>query len=335
VEKCKVCGKEQEVVSKELGVCLSCIRENLKAAKPFIDAAHRLAREELGLPAHMPHEKGGLLCDICVNRCVMAKGTAGYCGIRKNEGGKIVDFGGATLNWYFEVLPDGIQTDTKNERVLSVFYGACSYNCLYCHSWHFLDHLKQPNIVTPEELAMQADGKTKGVFFHGGDPTPQIAHTIETAKIMLKRNKNLRMFFETNGSMRSDLMLEIADIAKQSSGVIKFDLKGIDPDLHYALTGVSNEWALENFKALSKMDIGLVATTLLVPGYIDEKEVKAIASFIAKNRKDIPFILNAFYPQYYMYDLPCTSAKFADAMKHVAHAQGLADVSIGNKHLLR
>jgi pyruvate formate lyase activating enzyme len=335
MDKCKVCGKNYEIISKELGVCLPCIRGRFNEAKHFIDAAHRTARRELSLPENIPHEKGGLLCDICVNRCVMAKGTAGYCGIRKNEGGRILDFGGATLNWNFEDMPSGISADAKHERALSVFYGACSYNCLYCHSWHFLDHIKQPNVVSAELLASQVDERTKGVFFHGGDPTPQIEHAIASAKIITNRNKNIKISFETNGSMRKDLMLTVAGIAKDSGGTIKFDIKAWDDHLHYALTGVSNEWALENFSAISKMGINIIASTLLVPGYMDDHEVRHIASFIAKNNAHIPYVLLAFYPQYYMYDLPSTSRPLAEHLRVVAKEQGVKEVIIGNKHLLR
>ena len=201
-EKCKVCNKEKEIISKELGVCLECIRSRFREAKPFIDEAHKRVREELKLPLHPPKTRGGIPCGICINQCVLGEGELGYCGIRKNQGGKLVDYGGATLNWYYDNLPTNCVADfvcagctgagypeyaykegpEKGYKNLAVFYGACSFNCLFCQNWHFRDHVTKPNVVTAEELAAAADEKTTCICFFGGDPTPQIRHAIDTAK---------------------------------------------------------------------------------------------------------------------------------------------------------
>ena len=77
----------------------------------------------------------------------------------------------------------------------------------------------------------------------------------------------------------------------------------------------------------------LTASTLLVPGYVDEEEVEQIAKFIAEINPAIPYSLLAFYPCYVIDDLPTTSRKLAykcyeRAKKH------LENVRIGNVHLL-
>ncbi|MBW1816738.1 MAG: radical SAM protein, partial [Deltaproteobacteria bacterium] len=78
----------------------------------------------------------------------------------------------------------------------------------------------------------------------------------------------------------------------------------------------------------------LVASTLLVPGYVDEKEVSGIAGFIAGLDPDIPYRLLAFYPHFYLKDLPTTSRSHAYRCKAAAERQGLRQVHIGNVHLL-
>jgi len=351
-DACRVCGKKKEIISRELGVCLDCIRHRFSEAKPFIDKAHRRVREELKLPLQPPKDKGGIPCGICINQCIIGNNKTGYCGIRKNQGGKLVDFGGATLNWYYESLPancvadfccSGCKEQKKAEKNLAVFYGACSFNCLFCQNWHFRDHLTQPNVISAEELASKADDKTSCISFFGGDPTPQIRHAIDTAKRILERKKDqiFRVCFETNGCMNRELLLEIAELALKSGGTIKFDLKAFNENLHYALTGVSNKWTLENFKLIGNMAKQrkepplLIASTPLVTGYIDDKEVSDIAHFIAIIDKNIPYCLLAFYPQFYMYDLPPTKLKYANSCLKAAKAAGLKYVTLGNQHLLR
>jgi len=93
----------------------------------------------------------------------------------------------------------------------------------------------------------------------------------------------------------------MAELALESGGIIKVDLKAIDPNLHLALTGSSNEWTLENVGYLASLISrrpelpGLTISTLLVPGYIDAAEVKGIAGYLAELTPSIPYSVVAFH----------------------------------------
>jgi pyruvate formate lyase activating enzyme len=78
----------------------------------------------------------------------------------------------------------------------------------------------------------------------------------------------------------------------------------------------------------------LIASTLLVPGYVDEIEVAAVASYLAGLDPEIPFSLLGFYPQFYLIDLPTTSRSHALRCKQTAERAGLKRVNIGNVNLL-
>jgi pyruvate formate lyase activating enzyme len=79
----------------------------------------------------------------------------------------------------------------------------------------------------------------------------------------------------------------------------------------------------------------LIASTLLVPGYIDGAEIKFIARFIASISPDIPYSLLAFHPHFYMSDMPLTPKSMATKCLKSAREAGLKTVRIGNLHLLR
>ncbi len=125
-----------------------------------------------------------------------------------------------------------------------------------------------------------------------------------------------------------------------SGGCIKFDLKAWSKELHIALSGVSNKRTLENFRLLAEyvekrpLPPFLVASTLLVPGYINKEEISRIAAFISSLSQDIPYALLAFHPQFMMNDLPPTSKRHAQECLAEAKAQGLRNVRLGNIHLL-
>lgn len=150
----------------------------------------------------------------------------------------------------------------------------------------------------------------------------------------------LRICWETTGAMHPSLLKKMAELSLKSGGVIKFDLKAWDENIHIALCGVTNQRTLENFRYLSGLikerpDVPLLAaSTLLVPGYIDEIEVQGIARFIAAIDPEIPFTLLGFYPQFYLKDLPPTSRHHAEKCLRIAQKAGLKNVRVGNENLL-
>jgi len=133
----------------------------------------------------------------------------------------------------------------------------------------------------------------------------------------------------------------MADLALRSGGCIKFDLKAWHEEVNLALCGVTNKRTLENFRYLAERGLErtqppfLIASTLLVPGYIDVQEVEGLSRFIASLNPDIPYALLAFHPQFYLDDLPTTSRSHALECQAAAERAGLKRVRIGNIHLLR
>ncbi len=125
-----------------------------------------------------------------------------------------------------------------------------------------------------------------------------------------------------------------------SGGCLKIDLKAFSAPIHETLCGVSNQMTLKNFATLAEMAKSrptpppLVASTLLVPGYVDEKELEALARFIANLSPEIPWSLLAFYPTFYLDDLPTTSRRHAELALSIARKYGLKRVNLGNRHLL-
>jgi len=279
----------------------------------------------------------------------MADGETGYCGLRLNDHGRLRHLAGTPskglLHWYYDPLPTNCVADwvceghtQRGRKNLAVFYGACTFNCLFCQNWHYRGMSPQGPGLTSKELAACADGHTFCVCYFGGDPTPQIGHALATSRLLAA--SGVRICWETNGSMHPALGDQMVQLALQSGGCIKFDLKAWDDNLHRALTGSSNAQTLQNFRRIAEQ-IGrrsqwplLIASTLLVPGYVDQREVGALANFIATIDTSIPYSLLGFHPHFYMPDLPRTSVRHAEEALATAQAAGLQRVKIGNRHLL-
>jgi len=225
---------------------------------------------------------------------------------------------------------------------LAVFYHACSFDCLFCQNWHYRRLLSSPNWVEASKLVEAVDELTACICFFGGDPTPQLPHAIYVSRLALKQNQGriLRICWETNGSMHPALLRQMAELSLSSGGCIKFDLKAWSEPIHIALCGVSNKRTLDNFRLLAgytKIRPSpplLIGSTLLVPGYVDKKEVAGIASFISSLDPNIPYALLAFHPDFLMTDLPATSRQQAIECLEAAKAAGLSQVRLGNIQLL-
>jgi pyruvate formate lyase activating enzyme len=249
------------------------------------------------------------------------------------------------LHWYYDPLPTNCVADwvcperrSFGKVNLAVFYGSCTYNCLFCQNWHFRRLTPEADGLSAEELAAAAGQRTACICFFGGDPSSQMPHALATSHILARLGK--RVCWETNGTMHRKLLDRAVDLALGSGGIVKFDLKAWSEPLHLALTGASNGRTLENFARAARRfgersDPPLVvAATLLVPGYVDAVEVKALASYIASFSPNIPYALLAFGPAFFFSDLPTTSREQAYACLEAAQSAGLTNVRLGNRHLL-
>ena len=323
------------------------MREKFDSLYPEITRIHEQTRKDHGLPEKIPRDKDGKICRLCVNNCQIGEGDFGYCGVRKNIGGKIIgpDKNWAYLDWYHDPLPTNCVADWVcagasdcGYKNLAVFYEGCTFNCLFCQNWHYRERKTK---TTTKELAYAADPLTSCICFFGGDPTPFALHTLAVAKeILEERRRKLRICWETNGSISPRIMKLWAEYALKSDGCVKIDLKTFSEKLSIALCGTSNKNTKANIELVAQYMQEreeppiLIVSTLLIPGYLDKYEIEQMAKFISSTDKKIPWSFLGFSPNFYFNDLPCTSRKQADGALQIAKDYGIENIHIGNLHLL-
>ncbi len=352
---CGYCGKKSSLIAKYPGYCKDCIVHHFNDIKECIENVHRITRKDFNLPVVRPQK--GEICGQCVNDCRIR--DVGYCGLIRIEDNRLKRFENETfLEFYHDALPTncvaswvcaaegkgypeysytpGPEYGYKN---LAVFFRNCTFNCLYCQNWHF----KEPyaRLYTIEDVISKIDEDTACICFFGGDPTPSINFALNLSEAILKKVKRIfRICWETNGSANKFYIKRMLELSLESGGILKIDFKAITPSLHYALCGADNRNTLENIEYCAlflekrrKIPV-LVVSTLLVPGYIDEKEIREMAKFLSKIDKKIPWSFLAFYPTFYMKDLPTTSRRHAQRAVEIAREYGMENVKVGNLHLL-
>jgi pyruvate formate lyase activating enzyme len=356
---CPICG-EEKIFSDVIGACRDCLLSH-PTLLDQIAKRHNEIRSLFKIPP-FPQKEGDIACGLCANACLLKEGERGVCGVRIAREGKVIPLAGdeAIVDWYKDPLPTNCVADwvcpgcsgsgfprfSYQPRAeigyynLAVFFGACSFNCLFCQNWHYRTLGRRRGI---EELVEDVTEKVSCICFFGGDPTPQLEFAIKSAQLALKKRegKILRICWETNGSMSRQKLEEMSELSLKSGGCIKIDIKAWTREVYFALTGTqARDRVFDNFAFLAKYfkirpdPPFLIASTLLVPGYVDEEEVEGIAKFIASLDKNIPFALLAFYPCFQMRELPTTSRQHAERCLRKAKEAGLTNIRIGNVHLL-
>ncbi len=361
---CLSCGKKAKTISDRIGFCVSCLRNYWSEIEPEINKIHARTRKAFGLPEAPPRAEEGLPCNLCFHRCRIPEGAFGYCGIWQNLGGRLIGASPneAYVSWYLDPLPTNCVADfvcaggtgagfpyfayrpgpERGYFNLAVFYEACNFNCLYCQNWHFRKRPLSGRRRARDRMLADLRPEVSCICYFGGDPGPQSPHALAFSKKALKAasGRILRICWETNGAENPRILRQMMALSLETGGTLKVDLKAFSLPIHFTLCGVSNRATLENFKTLAElasvrpMPPPLVASTLLVPGYVDEEEIAALARFISALNPEIPWSLLAFYPTFYLEDLPTTSRRHAEAALALARSAGLKKIHLGNVHLL-
>jgi pyruvate formate lyase activating enzyme len=276
----------------------------------------------------------------------MDEGECGYCGLRRNEHGRLVERSGrdaGLVHVYLDRLPTNCcaswfcRGSNEEGYNLAVFLYGCSFDCLFCQNSSHKFLREAPSLTVDQLVEKALDRRVRCVCFFGGSPEPQFPFVLKAAEGILKRSENTkRICFEWNGSGNPASVRRAVELAHESGGTVKFDLKAFHPNIHAALCGVMGRRPMENFALASEMfpdDDVLTATTLLVPYYIDEEEVAGIAAAIARLNPRIPYSLLVFHPDYYLDDLPVTPREQVFSCYDVAKVH-LGRVNIGNRNLI-
>jgi pyruvate formate lyase activating enzyme len=219
---------------------------------------------------------------------------------------------------------------------MSVTLLGCCYRCLHCNAYR-ISQYPDPlwwygRTLTPRELVdeclrhLDAVGgiNVDKISFTGGDPAIHLPFIEEVAEIVRERDLPLGIGIATGGFSTPEAMERIA--ATCSS--ITLEIKAFDDPVHRALTGAPAAPVLRNAAYLAKCapEKIRVFRTVAIPG-ITEKQIPAIAAYIAGLDPDIPYRLIGFRPNFILYYHPGPSDEEMERLAEACRAEGLHDVA--------
>jgi len=281
-----------------------------------------------------------LRCKLCNHYCIIPEGKEGLCLVRKNISGKLY-----CINWGKAVSLNLDPIEKKpffhfkpGSSVLSFGTPGCNFRCLNCQNWDLSQGVKEfgktildeINTITPQQIVESAiKANADGFAYTYSEPTIFFEYAYDV--IMEARKKKMDAFscFVSNGYFSKELFEFIKE--NKLLQAIRIDLKFIEDDKYYKITGGRLKPVLENIKQVYKSKIHLEVINLLITDENDQDyQIEKLAKEIYSISDEIPLHFSRFFPYYKMSDkIPTPLNRLLNAKK-IAQEVGLKYVYIGN-----
>lgn len=289
-----------------------------------------------------PVENNRVVCNLCRFYCKILPDRWGICGVRKNIDGKLYSF---VYENAIAVHVDPIE----KKPLFHVFPGSpsfsiatmgCNFHCKFCQNSDIaqinnpqdrlkeMEDIKIPGQYLSVEAAVKSaiDQKCKSIAYTYTEPTIFFEYAYAMCKMAVRHD--IINVFVTNGYM-SEEAVEIIFPYLHAANV---DLKGFNSDFYRKQIGAKLDSVLDSLKLMKQKGIWLEVTTLVVPGYSDDKtELRKIARFISNELgPDTPWHISRFFPHHKMSDSTPTSLKIIQHAREIGLEEGLRYVYTGN-----
>ena len=168
-----------------------------------------------------------------------------------------------------------------------IFMQGCPMRCLYCHNPDTWD-INTGSVVTADDLLEKFNKNRSfysngGITVTGGEPLLQIDFLLELFEKAKK--EGIHTCIDTSGVTFTSSGTEYRsklDRLMEYTNLVMLDIKHINNEEHYRLTGHGNENILEFAEYLSEKNIPVWVRHVIVPGITDKEEyLRGLGAFIA------------------------------------------------------
>lgn len=285
-------------------------------------------------PSLVPYPSSSMPeCNLCPRRCSISEGNFGFCGIRRNRGGKVV------LETYG--LSTGLAVDPIEKKplyhffpgslVLSLGSVGCNLACEFCQNWQTASS-RDLNLLScramPEEIVRVArQTNCRSVAFTYNEPIIWAEYAVDIA--LACREAGIRTVAVSNGFISDDRRSFFFDAMDAAN----IDLKAFTEEFYSERCSASLEPVKETLRYLARSPkTWLEITNLIIPTLNDsETEIAALSQWVADELgKEIPVHFSAFHPAHRATSLTPTPPRTLFQAREIAHDAGLRFVYTGN-----
>jgi pyruvate formate lyase activating enzyme len=194
-------------------------------------------------------------------------------------------------------------TYTPELKEASLYFWGCNFECKGCLCQKIPDDpsLKENIVAHLEDPKGIAKAPERFLEF---EEVMQILGRLEVKKVMMmgqeaildpQYSKLTKAFHDKFGSYNM-VCTNLYDMPPlEDTDKVEVGIKAVTDSLNLDYTGKSNERVKENFLKLYQSGVSLVVESVLIPDYIDAKEIEHIAEFIASVDKNIFFVILSYF----------------------------------------
>ena len=270
-------------------------------------------------------------CLACARRCTIPNGLYGFCGVRKNENGKLIV---ANYGIFIAVNLDPIEKKPlyhfyPGHKALSLGTTGCSWACKFCINYDISQRRKIMGYeLSPEEvLQIAKEYDAKIVTFTYNEPSIYAEFSYDFAKIAKK--EGIKITWVTNGWLTD----EAIDYAKKFLDAVTIDLKASEnKEALRKLSLVPDpEPVFQTIEEFYKAGIHVEITDLIIPEYTPKEDTRRVAKFLydVMGEDAIVHVLR-FHPEYKMSDHYPTPISELEEHAKIFKEEGVKYVYIGN-----
>jgi pyruvate formate lyase activating enzyme len=280
-----------------------------------------------------PLENGKVHCYLCPRDCKIGEGQAGFCFIRKNEGGKLVTLGYGR--------PAAVQVDPVEKKPLFHFYpgtrifsmgtAGCNMGCFFCQNWD-ISKAKSDQVrsvdLSPDDVCQNAmEYECPSLAFTYNEPSIWGEYVIDIAK--RAHEVGLKTVMVTNGYINEEAFY---DVYKHIDAA-NVDLKAFTENFYGKITLTHLKPVLDTLERLKRdTNVWFEITNLMIPTLNDDPgEVKQLVNWVLESVGDsVPLHFTAFHPDFKLRNIPNTPPETLEMARDIALEEGLKFVYVGN-----
>jgi len=275
-------------------------------------------------------------CYLCQRRCKIVPSKSGYCGTRKNLGGKLFSLLYSRVS-SMRISPAEIKPlfhFYPGSQWLSMGSLGCNFLCPGCQNWEIAHaevekELPSLRFTPPEEAVRLArDGGCKGISWTYNEPTLWFEYTLDSAR----RAREAGLF--TNYVTNAYMTVEALDLIGPYLNAFRADLKGFSTETYKRIAKIHGFDGilkiLERAKHFWGMHVEII--TNLIPGINDQNaELKEMARWICDCLgSETPWHLTRFEPRFRLAHLSPTPIAKLEQARGIGLEAGLKYVYLGN-----
>lgn len=275
-------------------------------------------------------------CVLCPHHCVIRHEQYGRCNARYNHNGTLYS---TTYAHCVALHLDPIEKKPlyhffPGTHILSLGTGGCNFSCTFCQNFSIsqrrVDEL-ETIVVSPHDLLsfLRKNAKqTCSVAYTYNEPLINYEYVYDCATLL--HTHGYKNILVTNGYISQEPLQKLLPYIDAAN----VDIKAFSDDFYRKYCGGSLQPVLDSITQMHAAGVWVELTNLLIPSCNDdEKDITALAQWVASLDKKIPLHFSRYFPAHTM-DFPPTPVATLQNASRIASAYldyvYLGNVSEGN-----